>query len=142
MRDEGGRIKDQRANLTFREFPKVVIGVDRGLGNSGQGFLVLDDYRRIGCLNYQRVLEIDQRGLWGLDLISRQSSLSCETKLLARLWKDLVFTAAGTSVDLGDPFSQGGDLRANLLRILSQRTSAITSTSTGSFFSFTTLRAR
>ena len=67
-----------------------------------------------------------------LDLISRQSFLSCENKFLARLWKDLVFTAAGTSVDLGDPFSQGGDLRANLLRILSQRTSAITSTSAGS----------
>ena len=68
----------------------------------------------------------------GLALIPRQSSLSCETKFLAHLWKDLVFTAAGTSVDLGDPFSQGGDLRANLLRILSQRTSAITSTSAGS----------
>ena len=36
----------------------------------------------------------------GLDLISRQSSLSCENKFLARLWKDLVFTAAGTSVKL------------------------------------------
>jgi len=77
-----------------------------------------------------------------LDLISRQSSLSCETKLFARLWKDLVFTAAGASVDLGDPFSQGDDLLANLLPILSQRTSAITSTSAGSFFSCTTLRAR
>jgi len=30
-----------------------------------------------------------------LDLISRQSFLSCENKFLARLWKDLVFTAAG-----------------------------------------------
>ena len=39
----------------------------------------------------------------GLALIPRQSSLSCETKFLAHLWKDLVFTAAGTSVDLGDP---------------------------------------
>ena len=67
-----------------------------------------------------------------LDLISRQSSLSCETKLFARLWKDLVFTAAGASVDLSDQLSQGGDLRANRLRILSQHTSAMTSTSTDS----------
>ena len=54
------------------------------------------------------------RSLRGLALISRQSSLSCENKFLAHLWKDLVFTEAGASVDLGDPFSQGGDLRANL----------------------------
>ena len=43
-------------------------------------------------------------------MVSRQSFLSCETKFLAHLWKDLVFTAAGTSVELGDQFSQGDDL--------------------------------
>ena len=37
------------------------------------------------------------------ELISRQSFLSCETKFLAHLWKDLVFTAAGTSMDLSSP---------------------------------------
>ena len=45
-----------------------------------------------------------------LALVSRQSSLSCETKLLARLWKDLVFTAAGASVDLSSPLFQRNDL--------------------------------
>jgi len=49
-----------------------------------------------------------------LDLISRQSSLSCETKLFARLWKDLVFTAAGTSVDLSPPLLQESHLLAYL----------------------------
>jgi len=49
-----------------------------------------------------------------LDLISRQSFLSCENKFLARLWKDLVFTAAGTSMDLGWALFQGGGLLSYL----------------------------
>ena len=40
-----------------------------------------------------------------MDLISRQSSLSCENKFLARLWKDLVFTAAKLVSESGSPVS-------------------------------------
>ncbi len=54
----------------------------------------------------------------GLALISRQSFLSRETKFLARLWKDLVFTVAGISVDLGHQFSQGHDLLPYLCGIV------------------------
>lgn len=43
-----------------------------------------------------------------LALVSRQSFL--RTKFLAHLRKDLVFTEAGASVDLGNQLSQGGNL--------------------------------
>ena len=38
------------------------------------------------------------------ELISRQSFLSCETKFLAHLWKEWVFTAAKLVMNLGLPF--------------------------------------
>lgn len=57
----------------------------------------------------------------GLDLISRQSFLSCETKFLARLWKELVFAAAEISVDLSPPLFQGNGLLPYLIGVIGGR---------------------
>ena len=56
-------------------------------------------------------------GAW----LRRQSFLSCETKLLARLWKELVYAAAEISVDLSPPLFQGNGLLPYLIGVIGGR---------------------